>query len=312
MIEIRKYSSELKTKWDELITTSKNGTFLFYRDYMDYHSERFLDHSFLIYKKGKIEAVLPGNIKDDTYYSHLGLTYGGLLLSRNIVTGDVLNIFKLINANLKHSGIKSVIYKPTPYIYHLIPSQEDIYALYKMNATKIGCNLSSTIYQGNKISFIESRKSGIRKSKKEGIRIEESNRFELFWSILNDNLINKFGTPPVHTIEEIKLLHRRFPENIKLYISKVGDEVLGGCVLFKMTNLIHIQYISASETGKAIGALDLLFDELINKIYPSCPVFDFGQSTEQMGNYLNENLLFQKEGFGGRGTVYEIYQYQIS
>jgi hypothetical protein len=31
-----------------------------------------------------------------------------------------------------------------------------------------------------------------------------------------------------------------------------------------------------------------------------------------MGRYLNNALIFQKEGFGGRGIVYEIYEYNIN
>jgi hypothetical protein len=60
-----------------------------------------------------------------------------------------------------------------------------------------------------------------------------------------------------------------------------------------------------------MGALDLLFHELINNYYVDYPIFDFGQSTEQNGNYLNGGLIFQKEGFGGRGAVYETYRYTL-
>jgi hypothetical protein len=87
--------------------------------------------------------------------------------------------------------------------------------------------------------------------------------------------------------------------------------VLGGTVLYITKKVLHTQYISASILGKESGALDLLFDELINKIFVDIPVFDFGQSTEQMGNLLNESLIFQKEGFGGRGVVYDIYKYTL-
>jgi len=73
-----------------------------------------------------------------------------------------------------------------------------------------------------------------------------------------------------------------------------------------------VQYIGANEQGKRLGALDLVFDELINRTFSSESFFDFGISTENMGNYLNENLIFQKEGFGGRGIVYEIYKYNLN
>jgi hypothetical protein len=86
---------------------------------------------------------------------------------------------------------------------------------------------------------------------------------------------------------------------------------LAGTVLYITKKVVHTQYISASPEGKAKGALDLLFDFLINIEYPMYEYFDFGQSTEKMGEYLNENLIFQKEGFGGRGIVYTIYEKEL-
>ncbi len=309
MIEIIRYSANLKVQWDNLVSNSRNGTFLFYRDYMDYHSDRFNDYSFLIYRNKKLEAVLPGNISGNSFYSHQGLTYGGLISTPKINTTEVVEFFNLLNLELKNIGISEVIYKPIPLIYHRIPAQEDIYALFLNNAQKIGCHISSTIYQNNKLQFNESRKSGIRKAKREEVQIIESKDFNSFWRMLEGNLISKFNIKPVHSINEIELLSSRFPKNVKLYLAICKETIVAGTVIYIMRNTIHVQYISATETGKELGALDVLFDQLINKEFKNIPVFDFGHSTEQMGKYLNEKLIFQKEGFGGRGVVYETYKY---
>ena len=90
-----------------------------------------------------------------------------------------------------------------------------------------------------------------------------------------------------------------------------NDTPLGGTVLFVMQRVVHTQYISANLEGKELGALDLLFDYLINQEYTKFPVFDFGTSNENMGHVLNEALIFQKEGFGGRGVVCDIYEYDL-
>ena len=60
-----------KAEWDRFCYTAKNATFLFQRDFMDYHSDRFTDHSLMMYKDEELIAVLPANIKDRTVYSHL-------------------------------------------------------------------------------------------------------------------------------------------------------------------------------------------------------------------------------------------------
>ena len=311
MITVKKYTPEYKLQWDDLVQKSKNGTFLFCRDYMDYHSDRFHDHSFLIYRKDKLVGVMPGNITDDIFYSHQGLTYGGIVLSQKPVTKDIIEMFQIINEELIEAGVKEIVYKPVPYIYHTYPSQEDIYALFVMNALKIGCHISSAIIQSNKIKFSELRMKGVKKSSREEIIFEETNRFESFWSLLADNLSKKFNKTPVHSLAEIQHLKDLFPDNIKLFIARHLGDVVAGCLIYEMKYIVHVQYIAASEKGKDIGALDFIFDRLINNIYTSVPVFDFGHSTENMGKFLNESLIFQKEGFGGRGIVYETYKYSI-
>lgn len=312
MYNIELYTPEQKTNWNVFIENAKNSTFLLNRDYMDYHSDRFFDNSLMIYRKEKLYALLPGNKKENTFYSHQGLTYGGLILSNKATTLDVLETFQEINNFLKKQGFNRVIYKPLPYIYHQVPSQEDLYALFRTtDARIIGRNISSTIYQENKIKFIESRKSGIRKALSNNIIIKLSDDYAAFWEILNTNLKNKYGVAPVHNLNEILLLQSRFPKNIKLYIAYKGEQPLGGTVLFITKRVIHTQYISASLEGKELGVLDLLFDHLINHEYTNYPIFDFGQSTENMGQILNESLIFQKEGFGGRGMMYDIYEYNL-
>lgn len=74
MIEVRKYKSEDKVIWNEFVSTAKNATFLFNRDFMDYHKDRFEDFSLMCFEKEKLVGVLPANILGDTVYSHQGLT----------------------------------------------------------------------------------------------------------------------------------------------------------------------------------------------------------------------------------------------
>ena len=299
------YESLLQKEWDEFIDISKNGTFMLKRNYMDYHADRFNDMSLMIYRKGKLFALLPGNRKDDKFYSHQGLTYGGLIMNSKMVATECIEVFKEINTYLKKEGITSVVYKPTPYIYHKIPSEEDLYALFVSCNAKITVRcISSTIYEDNRLKFIESRKSGIRKAVKNGLIIEDSSDIESFWEILNMNLMANHATRPVHSAEELKLLKTHFPLNIKLYVVKNNkDEIIGGTLIYVTDLVIHTQYISANEEGKFLGALDLLFDFLINDRYTNYRYFDFGHSTEERGQILNNALIFQKEGFGGGACV---------
>ena len=76
----RKYEDTKKMEWDEFNSEAKNGHFFFYRDYIEYHNDRFHDFSLIIYNdKGNIMALLPASIDGDTVISHGGLTFGGFV-----------------------------------------------------------------------------------------------------------------------------------------------------------------------------------------------------------------------------------------
>lgn len=312
IFEVKRYLADNRDEWNSFVAKSKQGTFLFDRNYMDYHADRFLDHSLMVYRKGHLYALLPGNEHEQVFYSHQGLTYGGLLTTSKATTADIAETFKAINGYLHNQGFMTVVYKTIPWIYHELPAEEDLYALTNIcNARILVRHISSAIFLNRHLPFNESRKSGIRKALRNGVEVREANDLSAFWKILDENLENKYGAKPVHTLPELCLLKSRFPSNIRLFMAYRGNEALGGTLLYVSRQVVHTQYISASVEGKAIGVLDLLFDYLINKKSWTEPYFDFGKSSDGDGHDLNASLIFQKEGFGGRGVCYDWYSYTV-
>lgn len=312
MFEIKRYTKEQENEWNMFVAQSKNGTFLFDRRYMDYHSNRFNDHSLMVYRSGKLYALLPGNVADETFYSHQGLTFGGLVMNEKATTVDVINVFNLINNSLRSDGLRRVVYKPSPWIFHRQPSEEDLYAIIKICDAKLCAReLSSTISREHYNKWYHIRKDGAKKAKGLGVTITESDDFQSFWHILTENLKKRYGVAPVHTIEEIQLLKQRFPNNIRLVIAKEGENIIGGTVLYVYDRVIHSQYISANDRGRDIHAIDLLFETVIRDSLTTHPYFDFGISTEKHGTFLNEKLLYQKEGFGARAVCFDTYEYNL-
>ena len=311
MLEIVRYTPDQKQAWNDFVGRSKNGTFLLDRNYMDYHADRFTDHSLMVYRRDKLYALLPGNIAGDTFYSHQGLTYGGLIMSDRTAAADVVQLFRLLNDQFRREGIRKVIYKPTPWIYHRQPSEEDLYAVVEVCGATVSRGLSSTISRDHQNKWYRIRECGARHAKQLGLTVEETEDYKPFWQVLSNNLRERYGLNPVHTVEEIEMLHRRMPDHIRLMVVKEGDETIGGTVLYVSDRVVHSQYIAASPKGKQVHALDLLFDVVIRKALASHPYFDFGISTEKRGTYLNEHLIYQKEGFGGRGVCYDWYEWTL-
>ena len=311
MLEIRRYTPVQKQAWNDFVSCSKNGTFLLDRDYMDYHADRFTDHSLMVYRRNKLYALLPGNRTGDTFYSHQGLTYGGLIMSDKTVAADVVQIFRLLNDLLRQEGIRKVIYKAIPWIYHRQPSDEDLYAVVEVCGATVSRGLSSAVSRDHLNKWYRIRESGAKYARKMGLTIQETDDYKPFWQVLSNNLRERYGLLPVHTVEEIELLHHCMPDHIRLIVVKEGSETVGGTVLYVSDRVVHSQYIAASPRGKQIHALDLLFDVVIRQALASHAYFDFGISTERHGTYLNEQLIYQKEGFGGRGVCYDWYEWKL-
>ena len=312
MFEIRRYTADRADEWNQFVRASKNGTFLFDRRFMDYHSDRFRDHSLMVFRDQRLYALLPANEKDDVLVSHGGLTYGGLVMSPQCSAKGVLDAFTAINAYLRQQAISRVVYKAIPWIYHQLPAEEDLYALTAVcNARLAIRDISSAIVSTRRLKFTESRRSGLRKALKAGLTVRESDDVDAFWRILNDNLTEKYAVRPVHTAAELHLLRSRFPEQIKLWLVFDGDTPVGGTLLFLTPQVLHTQYISATSLGKQHGAIDLLFDHLINNVYADYRYIDFGKSTVSDSADLNGQLIFQKEGFGARAVCYDTYEYEL-
>ena len=312
MFEIKPYSPEMKSEWDAFVGASKNGLFLFFRDYMDYHHDRFEDYSIVVYRQNKLYALLPANISHDVLYTHQGLTFGGLIVNEYFTAAESITVFKLINTYLRNEGIRKVVYKAIPWLYHQQPAEEDLYAIYRTtNAKLVARDISTAIQLDMPLAYNEMRNRGIKKALHHGIMVEESNRWTDFWEVLTANLQTKYHVSPVHSLSEIRMLKARFPNNIRLFTAQLNNRVLGGTVVYEYGNVAHTQYISASLEGKKLHALDLLLDKLIHEVYQDKTWFDFGKSTEQQGTILNEGLIFQKESFGGRAVCYDWYEWNL-
>ncbi len=306
-MEIKIYKPEYKKDWDAFVGSSKNGTFLHYRDFVEYHGDRFEDYSLMFYIDGDLVALMPGHITGKMYHSHQGLTYGGLIMSPQTTASNVLKIFEYLTVTLRHQGIKQIVYKAIPHMYHRIPAEEDLYALFRYKAVLSERNISSTILFPNQPGYSDSRKSGLKKAEKNKLEVVKSDHLFGFWKILEDNLRSRYDKTPVHSLAEISYLKEKFPDHIHLFVTvRPDNEILGGCLVFEMENIVHAQYTAATDEGKSDGAVDLLIDHII-RTYSHKAYFDYGTSTENNGLFLNESIIYQKEGFGARGTVYDIY-----
>lgn len=307
MIEVRKYNPINADLWDAFIDTSKNGTFLLKRAYMEYHSDRFVDHSLMFYDDNELIALLPASEHNVELRSHGGLTYGGIVCSYSIKQHKMNACVETLLIYMRQHGIDSMLYKPMPYIYHRYPCQEDLYALWNCGARLVRRNVATVVeFTPNPIKLPKGRKAQIARAKREGIVVERSVDFERFIALENDVLGQYHGAKAVHSGAELGLLYSRFPNNISLYVAKHENILVAGVCLLVYDNMLHTQYMANSNYGRENGALDLLIATIMDDYRGSKRFLDFGTSMEQEG--INEGLISQKESFGGRSVMYDFYE----
>lgn len=313
MFDIRRYTADKADEWNLFVAHSKNGTFLFDRSYMDYHADRFEDHSLMVYHKNQLYALLPANRRDDVLYAHQGLTYGGLVMNEHCTTALVRDLLVLLNAYLREQGVLRVVYKPVPWIYATLPSEEDLYALCNVcHAQLVSRDVASVLMLRHRLPFSTLRRRCVKKAAKAQVSIQETADWSAFWTLLEQRLSQRHDARPVHTLSEILLLHQRFPAAIRLFAVYHEGRMVGGCVLYMTQQTVKTQYIAANDEGLAVGALDALFDHLIKQFADEgYAFFDFGTSNMPGSDDLHDSLIFQKEGFGARAVCYDTYEWML-
>jgi hypothetical protein len=306
---VRRYQPADSGLWNSFIANAKNATFLFHREFMDYHSDRFDDYSLLVFDEARLLCVIPAHKAEATVFSHSGLTYGGFVYDVKIKLKQVIDVLKSVLLYLSHNGISKLHVKMMPAIYHLFPSGEIDYAFFLAQAKLLRRDTLAVIDLLHPLPFSKDRKQSIRRGIANGLHIKEETAFEAFWNdILIPNLQKKHSVKPVHSLAEIESLHKKFPENIRQFNVYKNHEMVAGTTVFVSQNVAHPQYISGRVDKNALGSLDFLYNHLIVDVFKDKRFFDFGISNEEQGRKLNEGLIFWKESFGARTITQDFYE----
>lgn len=310
---VQQYQQSECANWNAFIGQAKNATFLFYRDFMEYHKDRFEDFSLMIFDDKKLVAVLPANKVAGIVYSHQGLTYGGLVYNEKIKLASIIVVFKTILAFLNANSIEKLQLKTIPLVYHQKPAEELNYALFLAEAQLVRRDSLSVVNLSQSLILSKNRKRGVKTGIKNHLIIKEVDDFEAFWNeILIPNLAKKYQEKPVHSLEEITSLKALFPDNIRQFNVYENGIIVAGTTVFVSDTVAHCQYISGIEDKNKLGGIDFLLHHLITKVFKNKRYFDFGISNENQGRKLNNGLSYWKESFGASTIVHDFYEVKTS
>ena len=307
---VQKYHENDYEKWNAFIAQAKNATFLFHRDFMEYHKDRFEDYSLIVLNDEKWEAVLPANVVDNQVFSHQGLTFGGLVCLEDVKVELIETVFESILAFFKENKMNNFILKPILDFYQSRVSNELNYFLFQNKASLMKRSMNLVIDYSKPLRISKSKLKHYRRVSKLGISIEEAVDFNLFWNqILIPRLEEKYQTKPVHSLEEINQLKTSFPENIKQFNAYYEGEIVAGITLFISKKVVKSQYGATSLKGESVRVLDFLFIKLINEYSSEYSFFDMGIVDD--GDFYNKGLLKQKEELGCSVYLQDVFKIEL-
>jgi Acetyltransferase (GNAT) domain len=314
---VRSYRPEDACGWEELVARACNGTFLHTRRFISYHGDRFRDRSLVLEnRRGRVVGVFPAAeapADPETVISHPGLTYGGVVHDGSVRGAAMIGALDAIASHYRNLGYRRLRYKVVPSIYHALPAEDDLYALFRLGARSHQCDLSAAVDLANRGRVTKRRLRSRRRADNAGVRVLE-NWYEIagFWQVLEHNLASRHGASPLHSIAEINMLNKSFPNAIILITAKIGIDIVGGTLLFLSSRVSRVQYTATTEQGRAVCATDPVMEYAIDIARKrGCRYFDFGTCTLERGQVLHQDLYHFKVSFGGRGVVYGQYELDL-
>ena len=318
MYEILPYSPELDKWLDHFVEhESVNGTFLQTRRFLNYHpADRFTDASFALEKSGTIVAYFPGVAKEQTFISHAGTTFGGPIIAKSFYSGSrILEILKEADQHLT-SRFKNIRFKITPAIFAEESPDLLEYMLEHMGYTR-HTELSSYCTLQSGVDPLENCDKECRrifkKSEIEGIRfgnMEKKEDFETFYHFLEISK-SKHNVHPVHTLQELyDLKDNRIPDHIRFRGIWDKDTLVAAMMLFRFekTKTIHAQYVAPNPDYEKFQPTIALYVRVMREAaLEGFQKISWGISTENGGEFLNENLHRFKESLGAKACVNSFY-----
>lgn len=297
---IKHYEKSDYDLWNAFVSTTPNATFLFHRNFMEYHEERFEDFSLLVFDNTKLVAILPANRVGPIVYSHRGLTYGGLVYRSKLKIEKVETILNLLLDYLKSKQVDHFFLHPIPSFYLGKGNAAVDFFLMKRGAQLYRKEMNMVAHLNQEIPISKSKLKHFRRIETLDLQIVQETNFQPFWDqVLVPRLLHKHQTKPVHSLSEIQLLHNKFPENIKQFSVYFENQIIAGVTIFEFEYGIKSQYGATTSLGEKNRALDFLFISIIDIFQKKGKLFfDMGIVNEENEKGYNPGLLTQKEELG--------------
>lgn len=317
MLTVRPFEERDEAQWETFVAGSWNGTPFHTRNFLNYHGARFLDRSVVIQDdERQWQGVFPAaqdTDHPDRVVSHPGSPFGGLIQSGGLTGSSAVDALTRIAAHYAELGYQVLRYRTVPLIYHTVPYQDDLYALFRLRARRWRTDLCATIDTRARLPLSRNRRAGLRRAARASVTLADGLAYlPDVWRILERQLAERFGARPTHTLQEIEGLAVRLPAALQCRVAKLDGRVVAGLVLFIFPPVVRAQYSAADPIAREVSALDLLFEDTIAMATASgCWYVDFGNSNTDDGQELNAGLYRYKRSLGAGSHVHDAYELSV-
>ena len=322
MFTLHQYINQNESPWDKFVLSSNNGTLFHLRKFLNYHpKDRFQDHSILIEKKQNLFSVLPAAelIVDGKriLVSHPGSTVGSFVVPENLSIADAMSMSEALVSYVKENNFSGIRITLPPTLYQRRLSNYMDFSFFKQGFTYSKRDVTSILFledslDKNLAKFKSSHLRAVRNAQEKGVNVRQSNDFDSFYHILEQNLKIRHGVSPTHTLAELKNIHALFPDRVNLFAAFVKDVMVAGVVNFVVNDHVVLAfYISHDEAYQEFRAVNLLFYSIFDwAIQQGFRIYDFGTFT--VNEEPNMGLGRFKENFGASGIFRDTIELKLS
>ena len=322
MFTLHRYINQSESRWDQFVLSGNNGTLFHLRKFLNYHpKDRFQDHSILIKKKQNLFSVLPAAelIVDGNriLVSHPGSTVGSFVVPENLSIADAMSMSEALVTYVKENKFSGIRITLPPTLYQRRLSNYMDFSFFKQGFTYSKRDVTSILFledslDKNLAKFKSSHLRAVRNAQEKGVNVRQSNDFDSFYHILEQNLKIRHGVSPTHTLAELKNIHALFPDRVNLFAAFVKDVMVAGVVNFVVNDHVVLAfYISHDEAYQEFRAVNLLFYSIFDwAIQQGFRIYDFGTFT--VNEEPNMGLGRFKENFGASGIFRDTIELKLS
>lgn len=312
-------------QWDSYVAASFNGTIFHEAKFTGYHPEdRFDDVPLLFMKGDKIVALINfaviqkglagDNIKSrqrdrSILSSYPGASWGGVVSKGPLSYQQATEIVKLIIGYALNRDLQGIEITMPSSIYYGTADDVLTFCLLEKGFRYKKRELTSVVnLNRDEVKFDRSVTKAVNKSLRSGIKTDKNEpQWESFYKLLTDNLSEK-GNTPTHTLDELLLLKKLYPDRIEHWNAFKSDTYVGGLCNWEVKKGIWLIFYSCYDKEYTSDrVLNRLFHDSIRYYQSNNESYvDFGTSSIDMK--VNKGLIRFKELYSAnsvfRDTLY--------